>query len=444
MPRPGSARAIIRPFLASASRLLAAALIAVMLSGLAGSPAPAAESACRAEDLIASVSWQGAGQTLAGPITFYNKTATACTLQGRPQVQLVDASGAVLPVTQVNGPGATGSTQTAQVIVAPGQTATVFAVWQANYCGPKPTFPISLKVALPDTQGTLTAPVLGPPGQAPLGVTPPCNASGSPSNISVGPFEQVPAAPHDNRYFPQTGFRIDNDTVWDYFNRRGGVSTFGYPVSRTFLLQGFTVQFFQRRIVQLDPTGRARLLNVLDPGLMPYTSFNGSTFPSIDSTVVGSAPDPTDAAATLAFVKAHAPDTVNGKPVNFYQTFINTVSYPVVFPNGGDARLLPGFDLEMWGIPTSNPQVDPNNSNFIYLRFQRGIMHYDAACNCTQGILLADYLKAILTGEGLPADLDQEARSGPFYRQYDPTALGWVHDPSRLPGTDLTSAFTRE
>ncbi len=71
-------------------------------------------------------------------------------------------------------------------------------------------------------------------------------------------------------------------------------------------------------------------------------------------------------------------------------------------------------------------------------------MHYGSGCNCTQGILLADYLKAILTGEGLPADLDQEARSSPFYRQYDLTALGWVHDPSRLPDTDLSYAFTRE
>jgi YVTN family beta-propeller protein len=250
--------------------------------------------------------------------------------------------------------------------------------------------------------------------------------------------------PHDARFFPQTGFRIDNDTIWDYFNRRGGVNTFGYPVSRTFLLQGFQVQFFQRRIVQLAPNGQARLLNVLDPGLLPFTSFNFATFPAFDPVLVATAPNPTDAAATLAFVQAHAPDAFQGLPVHFFQTFRNTVPFAVAFPFGGDASLLPGFDLELWGVPTSNPAFDPNNHSFVYLRFQRGIMHFDARCQCTQGILLADYLKSILTGQNLPPDLNQEAQGSPFFRQYDPSALNWVHNPSLLPNTDLTNAFGTE
>lgn len=255
---------------------------------------------------------------------------------------------------------------------------------------------------------------------------------------------QPSSALHDNRYFPQTGYRIDNDTIWDYFNRRGGVVTFGYPVSRTFFLQGFHVQFFQRRIVQIGPDGHARLLNVLDPGILPYTSFNFATFPGFDTGLVAAAPPPTDPGATLAWVKAHAPDSFQGMPVNFYQTFLNTVPASVAFPNGGDPSLVPGFDLEMWGIPTSQPTVDPNNHNFVYLRFQRGIMHYDAGCNCTRGILLADYLKSILTGQNLPADLDQESQNSPFYKQYDPTQPNWVHNPSLLPNTNLTNAFTKE
>jgi hypothetical protein len=254
----------------------------------------------------------------------------------------------------------------------------------------------------------------------------------------------TPSVPHDNRFFAQTGFRIDNDTIWDYFNRRGGVNTFGYPVSRTFTLQGFVVQFFQRRIIQLGPNGQARLLNTLDPGLMPYSSFNGAQMPSFDSSLVVTAPSPSDAAATLGWVSAYAPDSVQGLPVNFYQTFINTVSAATAFPNGGDPNLLPGLDLELWGIPTSNPQFDPTNHNFVYLRFQRGIMHYDFGCNCTQGILLADTLKAILTGQNLPPDVDQESQGSAFYKQYDPSAASWVHNPSLLPNTDLTNAFTQE
>ena len=294
---------------------------------------------------------------------------------------------------------------------------------------------------------TVTAPPGTPTVTPTAGTATPTSPAGTvtptPPAGTVTPTSTSSVA-HDNRYFSQTGFRIDNDTVWNYFNRRGGVATFGYPVSRTFLLQGFTVQFFQRRIVQLDPSGNARLLNVLDSGLMPYSSFNGATLPGIDSGLVASVPNPSDAAGTLSFVKAHAPDSFQGLSVNFYQTFLNTVQASVAFPNGGDPSLLPGFNLEMWGVPTSGVLVDPNNHNFVYLRFQRGIMHFDAGCNCTQGILLADYLKSILTGQNLPADVDQESQGSIFYKQYDSTQPQWVHNPSLLPATDLTNAFTQE
>jgi hypothetical protein len=254
----------------------------------------------------------------------------------------------------------------------------------------------------------------------------------------------VPAVPHDNRYFAQTGYRIDNDTIWDYFNRRGGITTFGYPTSRTFTFQGFTVQFFQRRIVQLGPDGNARLLNLLDPGLLNYTSFNGSTFPGVDSALVATSPDPTNQPAVLAWVQQHAPDTVGGNQTNFYHTFATTVAAQVAFPNGGDPSLLPGIDLEMWGVPTSGAFTDPNNHNFIYLRWQRGIMMYDATTGLTQGILLADYLKAIITGQNLPSDVNQEAQASPFLGQYDPGQPKWVHNQSLLPNTDFTNAFTPE
>jgi len=269
---------------------------------------------------------------------------------------------------------------------------------------------------------------------------------GAPLLLGDGAAYTPPPAPvpHDARYFPQTGYRIDNATIWNYFQRRGGVTTFGYPTSRTFLFQGFTVQFFQRRIVQLDQQGHARLLNLLDPSLLNYTQFNGSTFPGVESALVATAPPPTDQPAVLAWVQQHAPDGVAGAPVNFDATFLGTVSAQTAFPNGGDASLLPGIDLEMWGIPTSQTMMDVNNHHFIYLRWQRGIMMYDASCSCTQGVLLADYLKDILTSQNLPADLAQEAANSPFLDQYDPGAPNWVHNPSLLPNTDLTNAFTPE
>lgn len=260
--------------------------------------------------------------------------------------------------------------------------------------------------------------------------------------VTTTPVPGAPAVPHDARYFAQTGYRIDNDTIWDYFNRRGSVPTFGYPVSRTFLFRGVQVQFFQRRIVEIGPNGQARQANLLDPELMPFTRINGAIFPAPDPAVQSAAPPPTDAPATLAFVQRTAPNQFNNRPVNFHMTFSNTVTLQVAFPNGGDPALLPGINLEMWGVPISNPAADPNNANFIYQRWQRGIMHYRVECNCTEAILLADYLKAILTGQNLPSDLDQQAQGGRFYKQYDSTKPGWVRDPALLPNTDMTQAFT--
>ncbi|MBV9358164.1 MAG: hypothetical protein JO023_21845, partial [Chloroflexi bacterium] len=109
-------------------------------------------------------------------------------------------------------------------------------------------------------------------------------------------------------------------------------------------------------------------------------------------------------------------------------------------PDNG-TTLLAGFDLELWGLPTSRPSYDPANKNFIYLRFQRGIMHYDAGCNCTHGLLLADYLKALLLNQNLPEDLAGEARTSPLLAEWAPGLPNAVARPTELVGSDLSNAF---
>src|SRR5438067_6222038 len=252
----------------------------------------------------------------------------------------------------------------------------------------------------------------------------------------------------DPRLFAQTGYRVDTDAFWSFFQGRGGVRTFGYPVSRTFKLDGFPVQIFQRIVVQQQPDGSVATLNLLDPGLMPYTNINGSTFPAPDPTVVTQTPpvsDPDYATKIIQFTQNNAPDVVDGKQVNFFQTFTTTVSYNDAFPNGdGPDSLVPLFNLQIWGAPTSKPAVDPNNHNFVYQRFQRGIMHYDSTCNCTQGLLLADYLKSLLTGTNLPPDLEAQARTSKYYRQYSPGQPLSIARPGELFGSDLTNAFVKQ
>ena len=78
--------------------------------------------------------------------------------------------------------------------------------------------------------------------------------------------------------------------VLHVLSQRGGVRTFGYPSSRTFKLDGFQVQIFQRLVMQLQGNGSVQTLNLLDPGLVPYTRINGSTYPAPDPSVVRATP----------------------------------------------------------------------------------------------------------------------------------------------------------
>jgi len=232
---------------------------------------------------------------------------------------------------------------------------------------------------------------------------------------------------HDNRYFTETGYRIDDDTVWGFFQQYGGVTTFGYPVSRNISLQGCPVQMFQRQIIQVCPGAGAALINMLDPEWFPYTQVNTSTFPAADPTMKNNTPQvssPTYSTDISNFVQQNVPNTANGQPVNFLDTF-NTL--------GG---------LTIWGAPISAPQADPANANFIYQRFQRGIMHYTVGQG-TQSILLADYLKAIIMNMNVPPDLLAQSRETKFFSQYCPGNALWLCRAGELPGSDLTYAFVQ-
>ena len=238
--------------------------------------------------------------------------------------------------------------------------------------------------------------------------------------------------------FSQTGFCITNPNFVDYFGARGGVRILGYPISRSFTLEGFEVQFFQRVILQMQG-GQVARLNVLDPGVMPMTRANGSTFPPPDPALAAQAPpvtSPTYAQDVSAFIKRVAPDTWNGMPVGFYTLFSTTV--PAESSNPDQQTLL---NLEIWGLPTSNPAPDPANGGFVYQRWQRGIMHFDAACGCTQGILVGEYFKSVITGTSLPPDLHQDMQGSRYLGQYSPGSPGWVERPAELPSTDMTAAF---
>lgn len=286
--------------------------------------------------------------------------------------------------------------------------------------------------------GGTVSPVGTPPATPSPTATPTTTATPSPTPV----VQVAPPVPHDARYFPETRFRIDNDAIWGYFNARGGVDVFGFPVSRTFTFLGCTSQIMQRQVAQVCSDGQPRLINLLDPEIFPYTQVNGSTFPAPDPGLKANTPQvssPTYSTDILNFVLANAPDTFGGRQVAFGRTFFGSVSPQQA--GTSDPGILGLLALEVWGAPISTPMADPNNPNFVYQRFQRGIMHYDATTGVTRGILLADYLKSILTGQNLPDDLRQQARGSRFYAQYTPGAPLWLSRPGDLPGTDLSWAF---
>jgi hypothetical protein len=252
----------------------------------------------------------------------------------------------------------------------------------------------------------------------------------------------------ESRYFSQTGFTVDRDAFWDFFQKRGGVRTFGYPVSRSFTLAGSTVQIFQRGVLQLTPSGGVATMNLLDSGLMPYTQINGSTFPDADPELLLRAPSVYSsgyAEAALGYVMENVPSDWDGIAVRFRDAFLSTVGFSDAFPDGnGDPGLTPLMDLELWGMPTSRPTYDPNNHNFVYQRFQRGFMHYDAGTGQTQGLLLGDYFKRVITGRDVPPDLERQARGSMFFMQYAPGMPGWLSRPGELPNTNMERAFEPE
>jgi hypothetical protein len=247
------------------------------------------------------------------------------------------------------------------------------------------------------------------------------------------------------RYFAETGYSISDERFWDYFQKRGGLRTFGYPVSRKFTLLGTEVQIFQRKVMQKGAGGAVGLLNLLDADFMPYSVMNGASLPSKDDKLVAKAPAPGSAnyaTGILDYVRQASPDSWSDMTVNFFQTFASTVRLQEACSDGScGGGQLAAFNLELWGVPLSEPAMDPKNHNFVYQRFQRGIMHFDKGSGTTQGLLLGDLFKALITGQSLPADLETTAAKSRFYKQYVNTAGNGLARPGELPATDLSNAF---
>ena len=108
----------------------------------------------------------------------------------------------------------------------------------------------------------------------------------------------------------------------------------------------------------------ALIMAALTPGLASAAGpLDGLTVPPADPALAFVAPTPDQPnydSRLQAFVAATVPDTFNGQPVDFLSTFNDT-------------------GVDVLGLPTSAPKADPNNPNFIYQRFQNGILFYNGS-----------------------------------------------------------------
>jgi hypothetical protein len=264
---------------------------------------------------------------------------------------------------------------------------------------------------------------------------------GQSSLATAQPAQPAP----DPGFFPATGYRINSPAVLDYFQHNGGIRTFGYPVSNEFPLLGQRVQLFQRALLQLQSDGTVTPANLLSSDMLPITHIDGLSLPAEDPDMLATSPSsdaPDYLTQALAFVNVFVPDTWNGLPVNFQATFLNTVTCADAFGSDPcDPSQLPAMDLQFWGLPTSLPMSDPLNSDFVYQRFQRGIMHFSRTTGLTQGLLLGDWFKRIMIGVDLSPDLNPEVRQSRFFAQYAPSQPLAIDRPVDLPDSSLAEAF---
>ncbi len=256
--------------------------------------------------------------------------------------------------------------------------------------------------------------------------------------VALAAMGPTAAAEDDALFFGETGFGVWNPKLRGYFESRGGVESFGFPISNVFTLYGFEVQFFQRQVVQIGSDGSPRGLNILQAPYLDYRRFGGLTIPAVDRDLIADAPTVGSQGypgAVRAFIRERVPDRWRDHDVGFLREFL--AAAPAETP----ARLRELAALEIWGLPLSLPQPDPANSSFIYQRFQRGVMHFDASSGATGGLLLGDHLKSLITGDGLSASLAADAAANPLLRQYAPGRPLDARRPAAIPGTDLTQAF---
>jgi hypothetical protein len=171
---------------------------------------PLAARACHATDLRATAGTNGAGGSISFGIQVTNTSASVCTLQGPPQIQLVNQRGQVLdsdyfvncfrcselisayetalPATLIaSAVTATSVGQTVlygKIGIGPGERAGVFLLWQ-NWCQPFPKGGVRIRLTLAEQLGRLEVATDAYVGGR-------CDAADARSSVMISHFSHIP------------------------------------------------------------------------------------------------------------------------------------------------------------------------------------------------------------------------------------------------------------
>ena len=166
----------------------------LMVSQQANEATPTSQTAlppCSASDLQAVLDeMQGGAGSLYGTIKFTNAD-TACILQGRPQIKLVNSLGQPLPIKEKVIQPDEGR---ANVILQPRHSAYLTFRW-VNWCLKQANNDIKFVVDLPESVGQVPVVV---PDRPEYHNTPACNGAEEPSSLSVGRFKPTASLGEQN------------------------------------------------------------------------------------------------------------------------------------------------------------------------------------------------------------------------------------------------------
>ena len=145
-------------------------------------PTPEPLPVCLASGLAAKVTgWQGAAGHQIASITLTNMSSKTCTVQGTPEVELLDKHGGILIDSQTGGPDGLPHIASGAPVFHLAQGGSLKTMVQVgNFCGAAPALPTTVGFVLPSSAGRLVA------AAGPGGSTPPCNgAPGSLGSIAM-------------------------------------------------------------------------------------------------------------------------------------------------------------------------------------------------------------------------------------------------------------------